>query len=197
MTNHLEKVALEFAASKTRELADLALEASGGSNDKAYKDLLDAVHEIRAFEPGWVRLPAMCLLASARFMIEPTPPADLWSRLPLETAQNKLDEGDIDGARTLADELYEQIHQSEREGADGSNYGNLVHDANIIKGLVCLAEGHADAAGAALVAAGMTPGSPTLDSSGPDLTLAWKLLDVNGEAVLSYLRSVSRFWSPS
>ena len=70
MTNHLEEVALEFAASKTRELADLALEAAGGSNEKACKDSLDAVHEIRALEPGWVRVPAMCLLASASGEIE-------------------------------------------------------------------------------------------------------------------------------
>ena len=143
-----------------------------------------------------MRPPASALLLGAQGAIDPLPLADVWSRLPLELSQERLEEGDIEGARALSDELFEQIDQIEQHGADDWNYGNLVHDANIIKGLICLAERQTDAAADALVAAGMTPGSPMLNSSGPDLTLAWKLLNVNGDAVLTYLRSVSRFWSP-
>ena len=50
---------------------------------------------------------------------------------------------------------------------------------------------------AELRAAGHTPGSPQLDSFGPDIRLAWDLLQRGqDQAVLDYLHDVARFWSP-
>jgi hypothetical protein len=77
------------------------------------------------------------------------------------------------------------------------NYGNAVHDSNVILGLVALHSGGRDAAAEFLLAAAKTPGSPQLNSFGPSLLLAKELAQA-GEfpAVVSYLRSVRKFWKP-
>lgn len=75
------------------------------------------------------------------------------------------------------------------------NYGNAVHDANAVLGLIALQEGHREAAVRYLLAAGLSRGSPQRDSFGPSLLLA-KLLAEAGEfdAVATYVRSIRRFW---
>lgn len=77
------------------------------------------------------------------------------------------------------------------------NYGNAVHNANSILGLVALQHGNRTVAVSYLSAAGGTPGSPQLDTFGPSLLLARELAK-SGEhkAVASYLGSIRRFWKP-
>lgn len=74
-------------------------------------------------------------------------------------------------------------------------YGNAIHWANIALGFAALAEDRLAAAAEYLVRAGKTPGSPQLNSFGPDRALARALLD-RGErrAVLTYLEGCARFW---
>lgn len=74
-------------------------------------------------------------------------------------------------------------------------YGNAIHWANITLGWAALADDQVTAAAGYLHAAGMTPGSPQLDSFGPDLDLAEALLQ-RGEraAVSAYLAACARFW---
>lgn len=74
-------------------------------------------------------------------------------------------------------------------------HGNSVHHANIVLGQVALAAGDLDEAARRLEAAGKTPGSPQLNSFGPDLELARSLL-AGGctEVVVAYLEDCSRFW---
>ena len=76
------------------------------------------------------------------------------------------------------------------------NYGNVVYEANQILGLAALKEGRVAAARRHLLAAGRTPGSPQLNSFGPEMTLARELLK-RGErqAVLDFLDLVARFWA--
>lgn len=78
---------------------------------------------------------------------------------------------------------------------DNWNYGNAVHDAHAVLGLVALSEGDVAEAKARLLKAGATPGSPQLDSFGPNVTLARELL-ARGEreAVLSYFELCRKFW---
>jgi len=77
------------------------------------------------------------------------------------------------------------------------NYGNAIHDANQALGIVALRENDLEKAGQYLAKAGKTPGSPQLNSFGPDLTLADGLLKKGQkDVVLAYLRSISRFWDP-
>ena len=75
------------------------------------------------------------------------------------------------------------------------NYGNLIHGYNSFLGLIALHEGKPDEAANYLLAAGKTPGSPQLDSFGPDFMLAKELLQAGQkEAVLQYLDLVGNFW---
>ena len=105
-----------------------------------------------------------------------------------------LEGGELDGALEIADAL---LRDATSSNEDDWNYGNLIHHAHILRGKVLLQRGDVPAAAAELVAAGATPGSPQLDSFGPDFSLAWALLLANeDDAILTYLHAVARFWSP-
>jgi hypothetical protein len=75
------------------------------------------------------------------------------------------------------------------------NYGNLVHDVNAMLCLAALHAGDKKQADEYLFSAGRSPGSPQLDSFGPDFSYAAKMLKA-GEtnAVLQYLDLVGNFW---
>jgi hypothetical protein len=76
------------------------------------------------------------------------------------------------------------------------NYGNVVYEANEILGLAALKKGDIAAAKQYLIAAGRTPGSPQLDSFGPEMTLAQRLLEKGEkEPVLEFLDLVAKFWA--
>lgn len=81
-----------------------------------------------------------------------------------------LREGDHAGALAVADAL---LLAAENTTPDDWNHGNLLHHAHVLRGKVSFAEGNLPAAAVELVAAGNVPGSPQLDSFGPDLSLAW------------------------
>jgi tetratricopeptide (TPR) repeat protein len=75
------------------------------------------------------------------------------------------------------------------------NYGNAIHKANLTLGQIALAKGDLETAKARLLDAGKTPGSPQLDSFGPNMELARELLQKNEkDTVLKYLSLCSRFW---
>jgi len=77
----------------------------------------------------------------------------------------------------------------------GWNYGNNIHYGNIILGKIALASNDIEQAKKRLIEAGKTPGSAQLNSFGPDMSLANKLLR-KGEkdTVLEYLELCSKFW---
>lgn len=76
------------------------------------------------------------------------------------------------------------------------NYGNVIHNANQILGRCALREGKLADAKEYLLKAGATPGSPQLNSYGPQLQLARELLEKGEkETVLQYLDLVSKFWT--
>lgn len=80
----------------------------------------------------------------------------------------------------------------------GWNYGNAIHSANIVLGMVALNSRQLDEAGNFLLDAGKTPGSPQLDTFGPNLMLANELIDVNRkEVVRKYLFLIKSFWDNS
>jgi hypothetical protein len=99
---------------------------------------------------------------------------------------------DFAQARVLA----EQCLTLAAEFPDDWNYGNAIHYAHIVLGLLALEEGSIPRAEAALLAAGATPGSPQLASFGPSMFLALKLLQA-GEpsAVLEYFQLCRKFWT--
>jgi hypothetical protein len=78
---------------------------------------------------------------------------------------------------------------------DDPCYGDAIHRGNIVLGEASLQGGMLDRAEEYLTAAGATPGSPTLATTGPDLHLAKALL-ARGErtAVHDYLMQCTKFW---
>ena len=75
------------------------------------------------------------------------------------------------------------------------NYGNAIQDANLVLGRLALRNGKMDEAKKYLTAAGKSPGSPQMDSFGPNMSLANDLLE-KGErqAVLEYFVRCRKFW---
>ena len=75
------------------------------------------------------------------------------------------------------------------------NYGNAIHDGNMVLGLLALNQGNVKPASQYLLDAGSTPGSPQLNSFGPDMSLAQALLE-KGErdTVLEYFSRCRTFW---
>ena len=75
------------------------------------------------------------------------------------------------------------------------NYGNAIHDGNSVLGRLALREGKMQEAKTFLLNAGKTPGSPQLNSFGPDIALAAELLEKGEkEAVLAYFELCRGFW---
>lgn len=75
------------------------------------------------------------------------------------------------------------------------NYGNAVHKANLALGRLALRDGDIEQAKHYLVEAGKTPGSPQLNSFGPNMLLAKELLEKGETAtVLAYLDLCAKFW---
>ena len=75
------------------------------------------------------------------------------------------------------------------------NYGNAIHDANRILGLMSLNEGNIEEAAAFLLKSSESRGSPQLDTFGPELDLA-NLLLKEGKTVevKTYLTNIKKFW---
>jgi hypothetical protein len=112
------------------------------------------------------------------------------SLLPI-TAQTAFDAGEMVKAKAYATELLLEFARDK----DGSNYGNAMHYGNIILGRVALKEGNVEKARVHLLVAGKTPGSPMLETVGPDLELAKELLAKGErEIVIQYFNLCANFW---
>ncbi len=103
-------------------------------------------------------------------------------------AQVSLAAGKTQKAKEYAEKMLSQ-------NRPGWNYGNNIHYGNIILGKIALASNDLEQAKKRLIDAGKTPGSPQLNSFGPDMALANELLQ-KGEkdVVLEYFELCSKFW---
>ena len=97
----------------------------------------------------------------------------------------------IPDARTYAEELLVLAPRFTRNW----NYGNAIQDANLVLGRIAVREGRIDDAKAYLRASGRSPGSPQMNTFGPDMSLANDLLE-KGErdVVLEYFDLCRKFW---
>jgi len=108
-------------------------------------------------------------------------------------ATRALERGDRDSAGRLARELL-ALAEDYREDW---YYGNALHYGHLLLGRVALARGDLAAAAAELLEAGRTPGSPQLNSFGPNMALARELLARGQTApVREYFLLCRRFWMP-
>jgi len=75
------------------------------------------------------------------------------------------------------------------------NYGNAIHVGNLVLGEIALDAGDLKEAKRYMLQAGDTPGSPQLNSFGPNMLLARELLEKGEtEVVLKYFELCQRFW---
>lgn len=107
-------------------------------------------------------------------------------------AKEAFEAGEINKSAKYATELL----AAAQKNAPHPNDGSAIYNGNTVLGRVALKQG--DVAGAVkyLLASGQTPGSPVLNSFGPNMCLAKELL-VKGEsdAVLQFIKLCRKFWS--
>jgi tetratricopeptide (TPR) repeat protein len=108
-----------------------------------------------------------------------------------DLAKQAFEAGDTDKASEYATELLNKAPQYRSDW----NYGNAVHHGNLILGRIALEYGQLEKAKKYLLEAGKTPGSPQLNSFGPNMTLAKELLE-KGERdiVITYFQLCGKFW---
>lgn len=108
-----------------------------------------------------------------------------------DAAKESFVAGNLEDAKKYAQELMTLLPKFPSDW----NYGNAVQDGNLVLGRIAVKEGRIPQAKEHLIAAGKSPGSPQMNSFGPDLSLAKDLLE-KGErdVVIQYLELCRRFW---
>lgn len=197
----------EFALRLVREATEQMIDflrnelSSREASDDAFMLLIKRFMDSDETDPaGQFSKLAADLLDSARSVVFPNEP-DPVGRVDPRDGYRLLAERRYSEALAFANLLEQRaVITDGDDGDDGDGErsdDDSVHHANIIRGKAHLALGDAAASQAALLAAGDVPGSPVLDSFGPDLSLAWDLLRAGqDDAVIDYLHRISRFWSP-
>lgn len=108
-----------------------------------------------------------------------------------DASMTSFDVGNVAEAREFATEL---LTIAPKYSSDW-NYGNAIHKGNIVLGRLALREGDVVRAEQFLLKAGETPGSPQLNTFGPNMTLAKELLEHGRkESVIRYFQLCGDFW---
>ena len=108
-----------------------------------------------------------------------------------DAAPEAFNRGEFETARGIAVALLLEAESWPKDW----NYGNAIHVANLVLGRIELREKKKKKAIEYLLAAGRTPGSPQLNTFGPDMLFAKELLKVGEkDAVLQYLDLCAKFW---
>ena len=108
-----------------------------------------------------------------------------------DLAMKAYEAGQADKAREYAADLLAKSASYK----DDWNYGNAIQDGNIVLGRLALARGEVEKAKSYLIEAGKTPGSPQLNSFGPNMSLARELLEKGQkDVVLEYFQLCGKFW---
>src|SRR5262249_19247642 len=106
-------------------------------------------------------------------------------------AKSAFKAGEIEKASQYANELL----KAAREYPKDWNYGNAIHHGNTVLGRIALKQGDLKQPEEYLLKSGQTPGSPQLDSFGPNMSLAKELLEKGErEIVLQYFELCRKFW---
>jgi hypothetical protein len=106
-------------------------------------------------------------------------------------AKRAFNAGEIEKSKQYADELLNLARNYPKDW----NYGNAIYDGNLVLGRIALKRGDVKLAGKYLLSAGKTPGSPQLNTFGPNLTLAQELLaQGERESVLKFFGLCKHFW---
>lgn len=108
-----------------------------------------------------------------------------------KAARKALADGDTTKARAHAEEL---AGLAEKHPSNW-NHGNAIQDSNQVLGMIALAAGRVEEAKERLLASARSEGSPQMNSFGPNMRLAKKLLESGEkEVVLEYFGLCRNFW---
>ena len=117
-------------------------------------------------------------------------PYERWCALG-RAAMESVNAGKDADAKKFAEEL-ESLAPKHK---DDWNYGNAIQNFNVVFGRLALKAGDVAEAKKRLTAAGKSPGSPQMDSFGPNMSLAKALLEKGEKAVvLEYFTLCKKFW---
>jgi len=106
-----------------------------------------------------------------------------------------MDKAFSDGQLKLARDLALEYLELAKDEMDSWNYGNAIHHSNLVLGRIALSEQNILRANEYLIAAGRTPGSPQLNSFGPNMSLAKELVEHGEiEAVIDYINLSKKYW---
>lgn len=142
------------------------------------------------YEPDWVPDFDEEIYNSAAELAAARSDYERWIALG-DVALWSIDAGLLDSAENFANELL----NSSSSYKDDWNYGNAVHKAHLALGRLALRQEDIPAAIEHLRNAGKTPGSPQLNTFGPNMTLAFELLEIGeSDAVLEYFDLCENFW---
>ena len=94
-----------------------------------------------------------------------------------DAAKEAYSAGEYSDAKKYADELSALVPKFKGNW----NYGNAIQDYNLILGRIALREGQIEKAKDYLIGAGKSPGSPQMDTFGPNMSLAKDLLEKERE----------------
>lgn len=118
---------------------------------------------------------------------------DRWVALG-DAALWSVDVGRLDDANAFARELEALLVKYPNDW----NYGNAVSKVHITLGRLALKRGDIELAKRELLLAGASPGSPQMDTIGPNLSLARDLLASGApgaqDAVLAHFDDIEKFW---
>ena len=108
-----------------------------------------------------------------------------------EAVQTAFLDGELEQAETMSVWLLKEAEAWKHNW----NYGNAVHVANLTLGRIALARGEMADAKKFFLKAGATPGSPQLNTFGPDMNFAREMLKKGEkETVLKYFDLCEVFW---
>jgi tetratricopeptide (TPR) repeat protein len=108
-----------------------------------------------------------------------------------EAAKQSFVMGKMEDAKIYANKLLELLPRFTNDW----NYGNAVHDANLVLGRIAVKEGRMEDAKRHLLEAGKSRGSPQLNSFGPNMSLAKDLVEKGErEVVQEYFELCHKFW---
>ncbi len=111
--------------------------------------------------------------------------------LPANLAKAAFDAGEFAKAQSYANELLQMAPAYPKDW----NYGNAIYFGYFVLGRVALQQGNISLAEQYLLNSASTPGSPQLNSFGPNTTLAKELLEKGRTtAVLQYFALCANFW---
>ncbi len=124
-------------------------------------------------------------------LAETASPYQRFIMLP-KLAKTSIELENFINAEEYADELLNMANSYQNDW----NYGNAIHDANIVLGMVSLHNNSIEEAKNFLIKAGKAPASPQLKTFGPNVILADALLE-RGEKkiVIDYFKLLKKIWT--